>query len=98
MKLITIFLISFLFYNQNINGQTIAKRIDLIIVIDDRIQIGSLSHFEIDDQSSKDNEVIHVVYLPGNLGVNDNDIHRIFNDSGDSIFLKFNYSEFNNQN
>lgn len=74
------------------------KNINLIISIDDNIPTGSLSGLKlvaVNENGSK--ETISADYYPGNLSLSEFDYKNLLDTSIRTVYLIFNYTEYQNQ-
>jgi hypothetical protein len=67
---------------------------DLIITIDEKIPIGTISNFKFRAITENSSEIISVDYYPGNLSMIKDDYRRLFSDTIKLIFLDFDYYEY----
>lgn len=71
------------------------KNINLIISVDDRIVVGSLSGLRLVAISTTGNkETINADYYPGNLSLSENDYKRITDTGIKTVHLVFNFVEY----
>ena len=71
-------------------GQNVKKNLDLIIVIDENIVVGTIA-------SERSKEIIDASYYPGNLSITENNYIKLISDSTKSIKLRFIYYEYAGQ-
>ena len=74
------------------------KSLDLIIVIDGNITVGSIASLQIERVTRRDKEIIAANYYPGSLSFTETDYGKLMSDSTKAINLKFTYYEYVGQN
>lgn len=75
-------------------GQEVRKSLDLIIVIDDNIAVGSIVSLQIELVSGASKEAIAASYYPGSLSLTESDYDKLMSDSTKVINLKFIHYEY----
>jgi hypothetical protein len=84
---ITVWLVFIIFLDSY--GQDVRKSLDLIIVIDDNIAVGSIASLQIERVSASSTELMTATYYPGSLSVAEADYRKLMCDSTRAINLKF---------
>jgi hypothetical protein len=74
------------------------KSLDLIIIIDGNIAVGSIASLQIERVTGKDKEGIAANYYPGSLSFTQADYGKLMSDSTKMINLKFTNYEYVGQN
>jgi hypothetical protein len=73
------------------------KNLDLILVVDGNIAVGSISSLKIELNDSGKTITLEPSYYPGNLSMNVSDYAMLMGDSASNILLKFTFYEYVNQ-
>jgi len=74
------------------------KSLDLIIIINGNIAVGSIAALHIERVTGRDKEGIAANYYPGNLSLTQADYDKLMSDSTKLINLKFTSYEYKGQN
>ncbi|SEW53943.1 hypothetical protein [Chitinophaga arvensicola] len=76
------------------SAQQVKKNLDLIIVIDEEISVGSLAQVHIKAVSATQEYVIKAGYYPGNLSMELSDYDRLMSEDIKTILLLFDHYEY----
>lgn len=94
-KCIKLFFICFSTFNAF--SQSIAKQLDFIIVIDEKIATNSIYSFEIKATTYLGNRDIESNYFPGNISMSQDDFNFLLSDSVNKFYFLFTYYEYINK-
>lgn len=74
------------------------KNVNLIVLIDENIVVGSLSGLKLVAVAANGNkETINADYYPGNLSLSEDDYKKLLDTTIKTVYLVFNYTEYQNK-